>query len=191
MATASAPKESGVTLGTRSQISEIDPARAHRARVSGMVDNESTAMTGLQGRSAEWLAETAARLRLPPDLPERLLETARESVSLEASAVFLLGAVASAIGGRILVAAVGGIFVYCLGLQLRLIAGAPEWVFAVLVAFLALGLVHAVLSLLPGPDGAAQALILLLAGLATLLIVKPAALLRIPGLSHLEKGWRK
>ena len=178
-------------MGTRSQISEIDPARARRARVSGMVDNESTAMTGLQGRSAEWLAETAARLRLPPDLPETLLETVRESVSLEASAVFLLGAVASAIGGRILVAAVGGIFVYCLGLHLGLIAGAPEWVFAVLVAFLALGLVHAVLSLLLGPDGAAQALILLLAGLATLLIVKPAALLRMPGLSRLEKGWRK
>ncbi len=111
-------------------------------------------------------------------------------ISLEASTLVLLGALAAIAGGRILLVLMGCAFILGLMQEFGLVVDTPTWVPEVFAITLAVGTLHLILALLLSEQTAGTLLAAIFVGLITLVLFRPLALLRIPRIAALfqQKG---
>ncbi|MBV1868621.1 MAG: hypothetical protein KUG69_12065 [Marinosulfonomonas sp.] len=121
-----------------------------------------------------------------------MIAASGQILSLEASALFLAGAIAAATGGRVLLAVMGVAFLLNISITLGVLATVPDWIPPVLAMALFVAIVHQILAVLLSDQTAGSVLAGALVAIATLLLIRPLALLRIPGLARLlrNKGRR-
>lgn len=129
-------------------------------RTVGVIQNPSEAL----GVLADWLTRSEAYF------------------SIEASGLLLLGALAAATGGRLLIVLAVGVFALTLMQQLDLINWLPVWLPDAFAVFLGVALLHLIISLFLGEQTAGTILAAMFIGLIVLAVFKPLSFLRIPGL---------
>lgn len=113
------------------------------------------------------------------------LTAAEGYMTLETSALVLLGALAVAAGGRVLLALAAAVFSMTLAQRAGLVAELPDWAAVAFSIALLVALIHLVLGLLLGEQVAGTMTAALVVGIIVLILLKPLALMRVPGFARL------
>ena len=114
-----------------------------------------------------------------------MIAASEQILSLEASALYLAGAIAAATGGRMLLAVMGVAFLLNISIALGVLTTVPAWIPPALAAALIIAIVHQVMAILLSDQTAGAVLAAALFAILTLVLIRPLALLRFPGMKSM------